>query len=76
MISKNQYLFPWNQSIWCTFDSIVRNKGYKTHTGLATPRSNYCNMVMLNASLHKISKTTEIVTGLVGSHALRFSRRL
>ena len=27
---KNQYLLLWNQSLWCTFDSMVRNKAYKT----------------------------------------------
>jgi len=47
----------------------VSNKGYKTHIGLGTHQSNYCNMVLWNASLHQISKTTEIVTGLVGSQA-------
>ena len=64
MIPKNQYLLLWNQSIWCTFDSMVRNNGYKTHIGLVTHQSNYRNMVLWNASLHQISKTTEIVTGL------------
>ena len=35
---KYIYLLLWNQSIWCTFDSMVRNKGYKTHIGLVTHR--------------------------------------
>jgi len=55
---------------------MVHNKGYKTHIGLVTHQSNYFNMVLWNPSLHQIPKTTEIVTGLVGSQALRFSRRL
>jgi len=64
LIPKNQYLLLWNQSLWCTFDSMVRNKAYKTHIGLVTHQSNYCKMVLWNASLHQqLSKTTEIVTG-------------
>jgi len=70
LISKNQYLLLWNQSLWCTFDSMVRNKGYKTHIGLVTHKSNYCNIVLWNASLHQLPKTTEIVTGWESSIAV------
>ena len=70
LIPKKQYLLLWNQSIWCTFNSMVRNKGYKTHIGLATHQSNYCNMVLWNASLHQLPKTTEIVTGWESSIAV------
>jgi len=42
---------------------MVRNKGYKSHIGLVTHQSNYCNIVMQNASLHQLPKNTEIVTG-------------
>jgi len=36
LIPKTQHLLLWNQSIRCTFDSMVCNKGYKTHIGLVT----------------------------------------
>jgi len=42
LFQKNQYLLLWNQSLWCTCDSMVRNKAYKTHIGLVTHQSNYC----------------------------------
>jgi len=42
---------------------MVRNKGYETRIGLVTHQSNYCNMVLWNASMHQLSKTTEIVVG-------------
>ena len=49
---------------------MVRNKAYKTHIGLFTHQSNYCNMVLWNASLHQLSKTTEIATGWESSIAV------
>jgi len=49
---------------------MVRNKGYKTHIGLVTHQSNYCNMVLWTPSLHQLSKTTEIVTGWESSIAV------
>jgi len=52
------------------FDSLVRNKAYKTHIALVTNQSNYCNMVLWSASLHQLSKTTEIVTGWESSIAV------
>ena len=70
LIPKNQYLLLWNQSLWCTFDSMVRNKAYKAHIGLVTHQSNYCNMVLWNTSLHQLFKTTEIVTGWESSIAV------
>jgi len=49
---------------------MVRNKAYKTHIGLVTHQPNYRNMVLWNASLHQLSKTTEIVTGWESSIAV------
>jgi len=37
LIPKKRNLLVWNQGNWCTFDSMVRNKGYKTcRTGHVT----------------------------------------
>jgi len=70
LIPKNQYLLLWNQSHWCTFDSMVGNKAYITHIGPVTHHLNSCNMVLWNASLYQLSKTTDIVTGWESSIAV------
>jgi len=49
-----------------------RNKGYKTLIS-DWSRINQTNIVLRNASLHHLSKTTKMP--LVGSRGLRFSRR-
>ena len=49
---------------------MVRSKGYKTHIGRVTHQSNYYNMVLWNASLHQLPKTTEIATGWESSIAV------
>ena len=33
--SKKQHFLLWNQSIWCTFDSMVHHKGHKTYSWVA-----------------------------------------
>jgi len=42
---------------------MVRNKGYKTYQTGHWSRNNQTNIVLCNASLHQLPKTTEIVTG-------------
>ena len=82
---KHTQMFNWFQKINTCYSGIKAFHARSTpwfvtkvveQSGLVTHQSNYCNMVLWNASLHQIAKTTEIVTGLVGSQALRFSRRL
>jgi len=53
-----QKILLWNQNIWCSFDSMVRNKIYR-HMISDWWRNNQTNIVLCNASLHQLSKTTE-----------------
>ena len=73
-ISKKQYLLLWNHSSWCTFDSMFRDKGYKTYqSGHVTLKlSSFC--VTLRCTNY--SRTLRL--SLVGSPALRlrFSQKL
>jgi len=49
---------------------MIRNIGCKTHIRLVTHQSNYLNMGLWYASLHQLSKTTEIMTGRESSIAV------
>ena len=60
-IPKKKYLLLWNQSIWCTFDSVDHNKA-KKHTILGWWRYNQANIVLCDTSMHQLLNTTEIVT--------------
>jgi len=69
---KKQYLLLWSQSKWCTFYSIVSDKGYKIYrSGHATIKlSSFC------VTLHCTNYPRTLRFSLVESQALRFSQRL